>query len=53
MAFLLLVKKKKEIRKKGKTSIVSSPQSKLLHSLDSYSAVCVWHRYLGERSDSS
>ena len=52
-AFILFVQKKKVLRKEGKTSIVSSAQSKLLDALDANSAVCIWLWYLGERSASS
>jgi len=53
MAFILFAQKKNVLRKKWKTSTMSSSQGKLLHALDSYSSVCVWHWYLGERSASS
>jgi len=52
-SLILFVKKKMVLRKNGKTSIESSPQSKFHHALDAYSAVFVWYWYLGERSVSS
>jgi len=53
MAFTLFDQKKKVLKKKISTNIVSIAQSKLLHSLVTYCAVCVWHWYLGERSASN
>jgi len=41
MDFTLFEKKKKVLRKKGETGIVSLAQRKLLHGLDTYIAVCV------------
>jgi len=49
---LYTLSRKKELRKKGKTSTVCLSLSKL-HALDIYCALCVWHWYLGERSASS
>jgi len=47
-----LCQKESVLRKTEWTSIVSSGQSQLHHALYTYSAVCVWHWYLGERSAS-